>query len=231
MAEIVKVLLFEARRFAPEIITEHIGDRKVTKMRGIYSVADMVNANNRIYRKPLLEREVQRLQSWVTERRLLSELDHTQTPEVMFKNVCAMTTNLDMDGNNVYGISQILETPNGRILDTLVKENVFIGISSRATGSVVESMEIPGVMEVSDDLEVSCWDFVSQPSFTMAKMEVTLEEARRRYYESAKKHGFGDSETRKLLVKAVDEIIKSSINYQNRPNIVYCSAIVKNCRL
>lgn len=203
--------LLEARQFVPEFITESVGDKKVTRMRGIYSVADMVNANNRIYRKNLLEREVGRLQSWVTEHRLLSELDHTQTPEVMFKNVCAMTTNLEMQGNTVYGTSQILDTPNGRILDTLVKEGVFIGISSRATGSVLESMEIPGVMEVADDLEVSCWDFVSQPSFSVAKMEVTLEEAKRRYFSTAKKLGFSDPETKKLLVRVVDDIIKNIV--------------------
>jgi len=59
------------------------------------------------------------------------------------------------------GKIEILPTPSGQILKELVKSGVTVGVSSRGMGSLEDK---GGVMEVQDDFELLCWDFVSTPS-------------------------------------------------------------------
>jgi hypothetical protein len=43
-----------------------------------------------------------------------------------------------------------------------MKSGVTVGVSSRGMGSLEENRQ--GVLEVQDDFELLCWDFVSTPS-------------------------------------------------------------------
>ena len=59
------------------------------------------------------------------------------------------------------GKIEILPTPSGNILKELIGHGVTVGVSSRGMGSLQDR---GGVMEVQDDFELLCWDFVSTPS-------------------------------------------------------------------
>jgi hypothetical protein len=59
------------------------------------------------------------------------------------------------------GKMQVLETPSGKILRSLVDSGVSIGISSRGLGSVKENA---GKTIVEDDFQLICFDIVSEPS-------------------------------------------------------------------
>jgi hypothetical protein len=59
------------------------------------------------------------------------------------------------------GKIEILPTPSGNILKELIKAGVTVGVSSRGMGSLEQN---GNVMEVQDDFELLCWDFVSTPS-------------------------------------------------------------------
>ena len=65
------------------------------------------------------------------------------------------------DGDNVMGKIEILPTPNGNILKALVESGITVGVSSRGMGTLEQKGEL---MEVQDDFELLCWDFVSTPS-------------------------------------------------------------------
>jgi hypothetical protein len=65
------------------------------------------------------------------------------------------------DGDNVIGKIEILPTPSGNILKALIESNITVGVSSRGMGSL---KDVGGLMEVQDDFELLCWDFVSTPS-------------------------------------------------------------------
>ena len=65
-------------------------------------------------------------------------------------------------------------TPSGNILKELLKAGILLGISSRGLGSVKESAA--GV-EVQDDFELVCWDFVSNPSTHGAFMTPAINES------------------------------------------------------
>jgi len=73
------------------------------------------------------------------------------------------------EGKELYGDIEILPTPSGNILKELFKNNITVGISSRALGSVTPIGE--GLVQVEDDLDLICWDFVSQPSTYGAYMK------------------------------------------------------------
>ena len=87
-----------------------------------------------------------------------------------------------MDGNVVYGKVQILETPCGNIIKAIIKAGGKPGISSRALGSLQRENN---VNVVQDDLQIICWDFVSEPSTPAAFM--TLAEAKVVDMETARK--------------------------------------------
>jgi hypothetical protein len=59
------------------------------------------------------------------------------------------------------GKIEVLPTPSGNILKELIKSGVTVGVSSRGMGSLEQN---GNVMEVQDDFELLCWDFVSTPS-------------------------------------------------------------------
>ena len=70
------------------------------------------------------------------------------------------------DGNSVLGTIKVLKTPSGDILRGLYESGVLFGFSSRAMGSLKESTGENGdtVQVVQDDLQLICFDAVSEPS-------------------------------------------------------------------
>ena len=119
------------------------------------------NGNGRVYSETILKREVQNYAKIVQERRALGELDHPEDSVVNLKNASHMVTDLWWDGNDVMGKVQVLNTPSGQVLRSLVECGVKLGISSRGLGTVTETN---GVSEVNDDFQLICFDFVSEPS-------------------------------------------------------------------
>jgi hypothetical protein len=66
------------------------------------------------------------------------------------------------NGGNVMGKLEILPTPSGNIVKALIDSGISVGVSSRGMGSLKPMGE--NMMEVQDDFELLCWDFVSTPS-------------------------------------------------------------------
>ena len=158
----------------PSLITEWIPfdvDKKVLEeqkrsggpilMKGILQKSETVNQNGRIYPKVILEREIRNYQKFIKENRALGELDHPDSSVVELKNASHMVREAYMEGNVVYGTVEILNTPSGQILQSLVESGVTLGISSRGVGSTVPQGQY---QMVQDDFQLICWDFVSEPS-------------------------------------------------------------------
>ena len=66
-----------------------------------------------------------------------------------------------MDGGVCYGTVELLDTPSGKILQSLVESGVTLGISSRGVGSTRREGDYD---VVQDDFQLICWDYVSEPS-------------------------------------------------------------------
>jgi len=129
--------------------------------------AEVQNGNGRIYPRKILEREMKNYTMLIKESRALGELDHPDDSIINLKNASHMVTDAWWDGNNVMGKVKVLNTPSGKILQQLVNDGVKLGISSRALGSVNES---EGSTIVQEDLQLICFDFVSEPSTPNAYM-------------------------------------------------------------
>ena len=134
---------------------------------GVMQRSDAQNGNGRVYPHAILEREIGNYAKLVKERRALGELDHPEDSVINLKNASHMVTEVWWDGKDVMGKVQVLNTPSGQVLRSLVESGVKLGISSRGLGSVHESQ---GRTIVEDDFQLICFDFVSEPSTTGAFM-------------------------------------------------------------
>ena len=132
-------------------------------VKGILQRADTKNQNGRVYPREVLMKETTKyLEEQVSERRALGELDHPESSVINLQNVSHNVTKIKMMGDDVYGEVEILPTPAGKILQALFASGITVGISSRGMGSVKEGSG--GTVEVQDDFELLCFDFVSTPS-------------------------------------------------------------------
>jgi hypothetical protein len=134
---------------------------------GKLQAADQKNGNGRIYPEKVLKREVKNYEKLIKERRALGELDHPEDSVVNLKNASHLVRRVWWDGKDVMGTVEILNTPSGQILRSLVESGVKLGISSRGLGS---TKEVSGKTMVQDDFQLVCFDFVSEPSTTGAFM-------------------------------------------------------------
>lgn len=130
-------------------------------MKGILQKADTLNQNGRIYPQEILEREVRNYQKFIKESRALGECDHPDSSVVELKNASHIIREAYMDGGVCYGTVELLDTPSGKILQSLVESGVTLGISSRGVGSTRREGDYD---VVQDDFQLICWDYVSEPS-------------------------------------------------------------------
>ena len=130
-------------------------------MKGILQKADTLNQNGRIYPAPILDREVRNYQKFIAENRALGECDHPDSSVVELKNASHIIREAVIEDGVVYGKVELLDTPSGKILQSLVESGVTLGISSRGVGSTKREGDYD---VVQDDFQLICWDFVSEPS-------------------------------------------------------------------
>ena len=79
-----------------------------TMLSGTLQRANAENQNNRIYPRPILEREVDKYHEMIDENRALGELDHPEDSVINLRNVSHKITEVYMDGDKVMGKMQVL---------------------------------------------------------------------------------------------------------------------------
>tara|TARA_B100000131_G_scaffold110724_2_gene107719 strand:- start:6420 stop:7031 length:612 start_codon:yes stop_codon:yes gene_type:complete len=188
--------------YSPELIKEsrENNNGKVI-MKGILQKADTLNQNGRIYPEPILSREVRNYQKFIQENRALGECDHPDSSVVELKNASHIVREAYMEGDVCYGTVELLDTPSGKILQSLVESGVTLGISSRGVGSTTRQGDHD---IVQDDFQLICWDFVSEPSTPGA---FVMREGR----------DFSDSDLRRHFTKSdrIDRIMNDIIDWEN----------------
>lgn len=126
---------------------------------GPFIVAEQRNRNGRIYKENSVEREVGKfLTEKVKQNRAAGELDHPESPNINLDRISHYITDLQKEGNVVYGKAKLANTPMGKIAQTLISDGFKLGVSSRALGTVSDDGE------VSDDFCLITVDLVSDPS-------------------------------------------------------------------
>ena len=155
-------VLVEYTPFKPTIV-ESKTRPGVFEVTGVMQRAGAKNQNGRVYDKQVLRREVNNyMENFVKVGNAYGELDHPESAIVSLKNASHVVKDLWWDGDDLCGKVELLNTPSGNIVKEIIRGGHTIGISSRGTGSVKPTNE--GHLEVQDDFELVCWDFVSNPS-------------------------------------------------------------------
>lgn len=104
---------------------------------------------------------------------LFGELDHPEDRfEPLISEACVVMTDytIDEDKGLIYGGFDILDTPKGRILKSIVDYGSVVGVSSRGQGDIIESADGERVDENS--YEFACFDVVSTPAVEKARQNV-----------------------------------------------------------
>lgn len=134
------------------------------------------NRNNRIYSRELVVNKILNnptVQECLKNRSMLGEGGHPENrvdiayPEVGIS--CEKLWIPEGDGDMLYGRFAILDTPTGRILDTLARYGTKLGISARAVADSVQKNGHEVILENS--YELITFDAVPEPGFKCARLE------------------------------------------------------------
>lgn len=143
--------------------------------RGEYARHDRPTENKRFYRAKLWEREIGRLDEAMHDRRVFGELDHPADGRTKLQRVSHLLTGLSIKNDGmVFGESEIMDTPNGRILKAILDAGAKVGVSSRGFGSTKPTTG--GIEEVQDDFQLQTFDFVADPATKTAYPAIFQEE-------------------------------------------------------
>ena len=165
VVEQVQPLIVEAAGNAP----------KMYFIEGPFLQADIKNRNGRIYPVNTLKEEVARYnRELVQEDRALGELGHPDSPQINLPLVSHKITELTQHGRDFSGKAKILDTPNGKIVKSLIDENVKLGVSSRGVGSLTTT---PNGNIVGEDFYLAtAADIVADPSAPNAFVRGIMED-------------------------------------------------------
>jgi hypothetical protein len=141
----------------------------LTKFRGKFQEAEAVNKNKRMYPYDVLNENIARLQEAIDDRRLVGELDHPTDSIIHFANTSHVVTKLWWEGNVLMGEGEILNTPSGMILKSLIDGGVKVGISSRGVGN--GKVNENGILVIGESYKLITFDAVADPSTFAAFQE------------------------------------------------------------
>lgn len=169
-----------------KLITEEItdiqylveSDKKTGKQNhfitGIFMQAEKVNRNGRVYPMSVLSKEAQRYNTeYVQKNRAFGELGHPENPQINLDRVSHMIVSLKPEGTNFIGKAKILDTPNGKIVKSLLEGGASLGVSTRGVGSL---KPCNGFQQVQDDYKLAtAADVVADPSAPDAFVQGIME--------------------------------------------------------
>ena len=156
-----------------QILTEGKNGKDM-KIQGVFMQAETKNRNGRVYPFGVLEKEVNRYNKELVEKkRAFGELGHPDGPTVNLDRVSHLIEELVPDGKNIVGKAKILDTPNGKIVKELLNAGAKLGVSSRGMGTLEKK---GNTNYVKDDFYLAtAGDIVADPSAPEAFVEGIME--------------------------------------------------------
>jgi hypothetical protein len=142
------------------------------KIKGTFFVPDGISRNKRFYPKSLWEKVCTNpeIRKKLTEKRMLGTIGHHQDindQAILDGKISHIVTNLEIQNGQGIGEALILDTPAGKVLNTLLRAGCKLFVSSRADGSF--KGEEKGVPKVDPDTyHLVGFDVVCDPGFMQA---------------------------------------------------------------
>lgn len=160
------------------VLIDHVGAVKLTLLEdkqgkkliaeGKIGHCDIPTANGRVYTRPVMEREVARLQERIKSGSLLGAVDHPGDGKsrIMEAGHIVRALWIEKDGS-VHGRFEIVEeTGPGAHLAAFLRRGAAIGMSSRGLGSTHTNES--GQDVVGEDFKLASYDFVCDPAVSSA---------------------------------------------------------------
>lgn len=191
----VKSLLVKQYTDKHLTLNESISNKGKYILEGVFGVvSDTPNNNGRIYTEEEYLPQIKLIREELKQNMaILGEIDHPEDRfEVRLKEASHRILDVWYDKINkvIMGKIELLNTPNGNILKSLVEQNIPLFISSRAAGTVGNDNKV-------NIKRIFTWDVVYRPGFKECKLSLVNESMR----------GY------------VDEFLTSSLNRVTRKDI------------
>lgn len=158
--------------------SENAGEKYI--LEGIFAELDVLNRNQRVYQKEEYLKHLQYLRNDIKKGEpLLGELDHPEDRfEVKLKEASHQVLDLWYDSakNVVMGKIMLLNTPNGKLAQSIVDQGIPLHISSRAAGTVSSDNTV-------SIQQIYTYDLVCKPGFAGAVLHRVNESADARTYD------------------------------------------------
>ncbi|MHA2265467.1 MAG: hypothetical protein ACXAEN_24015, partial [Candidatus Thorarchaeota archaeon] len=128
------------------------------------------NANKRVYEREVWDNVLANdtLKEMMGNRRLFGQAEHPAETQSDLQLTSHVIHNMwiDEDTNNVWQTMDVLDTPMGRIVDSLIRGGCGVGVSTRAEGDLEESEDDEGAFSrvVPESYRYITTDFTADPS-------------------------------------------------------------------
>ena len=209
--------ILEALQMQP-LSKEEMASRHILgRMYGPIATCVESTRNGRLYNKPLWEKALQDeiFLEKVATKALFLELGHpADREETDMKQTCACIPEVPkIVGDDLCAYVDILDTPNGRLLKTLVDYGFVPGISSRGSGDVMDNNQVD-----PETFFLETWDIVQLPAVKKARLNVCesldsdglkLKKALAESYKAAKEE---DKDTMKRALENLNIDIEEEIS-------------------
>lgn len=163
--------ILEALKIQPLSEEEKTARHILGRLWGPIATCKESTRNGRLYNKPLWEKALvdELFLEKVSTKSLFLELGHpTDREETDMTKACACIPEVPKIVNgDLYAYVDILDTPNGRLLKTLVDYGFVPGISSRGSGDIMANDEVD-----PETFFLETWDIVQLPAVRKARLSI-----------------------------------------------------------
>lgn len=179
-------------------------------LKGTFAEYGKVNANNRLYEKPLWDNVIRDpdLIRNLNNKTLFGELDHPVDHMDIDPNkpaICITSLVEDSATNTICGVAKVLDTPAGKILNTLLRFGSVLGMSSRGSGDVG-----PNGIVNPDTYKFITFDVVVNPSNVGAIPQVSESKASPMLSALIESTGNADKDGLKIIEKVSSTLDEKS---------------------